>query len=247
MFKRSHNRAVLRIRIETVTPLLIRAGDAGLTPTAADLCCVRTHHAQHGTTVYIPGSSLKGKMRSLLEWRSGAVKEAALGWSDYENAPAAQQAEVKRILQLFGISGDAKLGMAHMGTLGPTRVSFWDCNLNAEWEKQIREDNFALTEVKSENRINRISGVAEHPRQTERVPAGSLFDFRLSIKLLDIDGDGSTLQNTVLAGLRLLELDSLGGSGSRGYGKLKFRNLRLDGADIQARFDALDPFAGVTA
>lgn len=67
MFKRSHNRAVLRIRIETVTPLLIRAGDAGLTPTAADLSCVRTHHAQHGSTVYIPGSSLKGVLRSAAE------------------------------------------------------------------------------------------------------------------------------------------------------------------------------------
>lgn len=67
MFKRSYNRAVLRIRIETVTPLLIKAGDAGLDPTAADLACVRTRHASHGTTVYIPGSSLKGVIRSAAE------------------------------------------------------------------------------------------------------------------------------------------------------------------------------------
>jgi CRISPR-associated protein Csm3 len=45
------------------------------------------------------------------------------------------------------------------------------------WEDQIREDNQMLTEVKSENRINRISGVAEHPRQTERVPAGARLTF----------------------------------------------------------------------
>lgn len=67
MFKRSYNRAVLRIRLETVTPLLIRAGDAGLTPTAADLACVRTHHARNGSTVFIPGSSLKGVLRSAAE------------------------------------------------------------------------------------------------------------------------------------------------------------------------------------
>lgn len=67
MFKKSYNRAVLRIRIETVTPLLIRAGDAGLAPTAADLACVRTHHARHGSTVFIPGSSLKGVIRSAAE------------------------------------------------------------------------------------------------------------------------------------------------------------------------------------
>lgn len=85
--------------------------------------------------------------------------------------------------------------------------------------------------------------MAKHPRQTERVPAGARFDFRLSIKVLDIDGDGAQLRRTLLAGLRLLELDSLGGSGSRGYGKLKFRSLKLDGADLQAEFDKLDPFA----
>lgn len=67
MFKRSYNRAVLRIRVETVTPLLIKAGDAGLDPTAADLTCVRTRHATQGTTVYIPGSSLKGVIRSAAE------------------------------------------------------------------------------------------------------------------------------------------------------------------------------------
>ena len=223
--------------LELVTGLRIGAGDSEMHIGGVDNTVIKHPHTQ---SPYIPGSSLKGKMRSLLEWRSGAVKEAALGWSDYENAPAAQQAEVKRILQLFGISGDAKLGMAHMGTLGPTRVSFWDCNLNAEWEKQIREDNFALTEVKSENRINRISGVAEHPRQTERVPAGAQFDFRLSVKQLA--GDGDELMNTVLQGLKLLELDSVGGSGSRGYGKVRFVNLKINDVDSQTRFDAVKPF-----
>jgi CRISPR-associated protein Csm3 len=67
MFKKSYNRAVLRIRIDTVTPLLIRAGDSGLDPTAADLTSVRTRHARHGKTVYIPGSSLKGVLRAAAE------------------------------------------------------------------------------------------------------------------------------------------------------------------------------------
>ncbi|WP_437307424.1 RAMP superfamily CRISPR-associated protein [Sorangium sp. So ce388] len=67
MFKKSYNRAVLRLRVETVTPLLIKAGDAGLDPTAAELACVRTRHGAHGATVYIPGSSLKGVLRSVAE------------------------------------------------------------------------------------------------------------------------------------------------------------------------------------
>lgn len=223
--------------LELVTGLRIGAGDSEMHIGGVDNAVIKHPHTQ---SPYIPGSSLKGKMRSLLEWRSGAVKEEALGWKDYEKASGSVQAEVKRILQLFGISGDVKLGVEDLVTMGPTRISFWDCNLNPNWENQIRDDNFSLTEVKSENRINRISGVAEHPRQTERVPAGAQFDFRLSVKKLA--GDGDDLLTTVLQGLKLLELDSVGGSGSRGYGKVKFVNLQIDNKDAQAQLDAIKPF-----
>jgi CRISPR-associated RAMP protein (TIGR02581 family) len=67
MFRKNLNRAVLRVRIDTVTPLLIRAGDAGLDPTAVDLTPVRTRHGRYGATVYIPGSSLKGVLRAAAE------------------------------------------------------------------------------------------------------------------------------------------------------------------------------------
>ncbi len=223
--------------LELVTGLRIGAGDSEMHIGGVDNTVIKHPHTQ---SPYIPGSSLKGKMRSLLEWRSGAVKEEALGWSDYERATGTTQAEVKRILQLFGISGDAKLGLDDIAAIGPTRIAFWDCNLNPQWEDQIRADNFSLTEVKSENRINRISGVAEHPRQTERVPAGAQFDFRLSVKRLS--GDGDDLLDMVLQGLKLLELDSVGGSGSRGYGKVRFIGLKIDGVDAQSRLEATKPF-----
>ncbi|MCX8521413.1 MAG: type III-A CRISPR-associated RAMP protein Csm3, partial [Rhodoferax sp.] len=125
--------------------------------------------------------------------------------------------------------------------LGPTRAAFWDCLLQPGWVQEARDENRALTEVKSENRINRISGVAEHPRLTERVPAGALFDFRLSLKKLA--GDGEDLLCTVLQGLKLLELDSIGGSGSRGYGKIRFQKLEINDQNRQDDFDALHPFA----
>lgn len=226
--------------LELVSGLRIGAGDSEMRIGGVDNTVIRHPHTQ---APYIPGSSLKGKIRSLLEWRSGAVKEEPLGWKDLQRAGSDTQPEVQRILQLFGISGDAKLGR-EMETIGPSRLSFWDCNLQAEWETQIRENNQMLTEVKSENRINRISGVAEHPRQTERVPAGAKFDFRLSVKRLA--GDGEDLLSTALQGLKLLELDSLGGSGSRGYGKVRFTGLTIDGQDAQARFDAVQPFARAT-
>lgn len=191
----------------------------------------------HSNEPYIPGSSLKGKIRSLLEWRTGAVKSEPLGIRDLD----ARYPGVKPILQLFGVGGGDALEDAQAAEIGPTRLSFWDAPLEADWVADIVEANLPLTEVKTENRIDRIKGTAEHPRQTERVPAGARFRFRLSIKVLD--GDGDELHRTLLAGLRLLELDSLGGSGSRGYGKVRFNDLMLDGANIQKEFDAIDPFA----
>lgn len=67
MFRKSYNRALLCIKLTTATPLLIRAGDTGLSPTAADLSCVRTRHGVYGKTVYVPGSSLKGVLRQAAE------------------------------------------------------------------------------------------------------------------------------------------------------------------------------------
>ena len=189
---------------------------------------------------YIPGSSLKGKIRSLLEWKSGAVQEAPLGKTEYDRAQNEQQQAVKAILQLFGISGDTH-NEDFQKEIGHTRVSFWDCPLNKDYADRLREDNLPLTEAKSENRINRIAGTAEHPRQTERVPAGARFDFKLTIK--EFDGDDKALFDTLLQGLKLLEWDSLGGNGSRGYGKVAFTAITRNGEDISSCFAAIQPFA----
>ena len=189
---------------------------------------------------YIPGSSLKGKIRSLLEWKSGAVQEAPLGKKEYDNAQNEQQAAaIKQILQLFGISGDTQ-NEDFQKEIGHTRVSFWDCPLNKDYADRLREDNLPLTEAKSENRINRIAGTAD-PRQTERVPAGARFDFKLTIK--EFDGDDKALFDTLLQGLKLLEWDSLGGNGSRGYGKVAFTAITRNGEDISSCFAAIQPFA----
>lgn len=192
----------------------------------------------HSGQPYIPGSSLKGKVRSLLEWRSGAVKPAPLEFRDIND----RYPLVKPILQLFGVGGGDQLTDDQARQLGPTRLSFWDAALRRDWIDRILAENQLLLEVKTENRIDRIKGVAEHPRQAERVPSGATFDFRLSIKVLDTDGDGIELRRLLFQGLRLLELDSLGGSGSRGYGKVKFKDLRLDDSDVQQEFDQTKPF-----
>lgn len=226
------NIITLEATLEVLTGLRIGAGDSEIHIGGVDNTVIK--HPLTGSP-YIPGSSLKGKIRSLLEWRSGAVKEKPLAAEDYQNASEAQKPEIKRLLQLFGIGGgDAKDAETLVKEIGPSRLSFWDSPLDAVWEKEVRDNNQLLTEVKSENVINRISGVAEHPRNTERVPAGAKFVFKLSLKQLA--GDDEKLLETVLQGLKLVEHDSLGGSGSRGYGKVKFAGLKINGEDASERF-----------
>lgn len=225
----------IKAQLVCVSGLHIGAGDTEMHIGGIDNTVIRNPLTN---VPYIPGSSLKGKIRSLLEWRSGAVREKPLSWKDYENG---ERKDVLAILQLFGAGAGDQLTSEEAYVLGPSRLSFWDCELNEAWRKGIDDANCLTTEAKSENSINRISGKAENPRYTERVIAGARFDFRLSMKVLE--GEEDRLLRMLLSGLRLLEADSLGGSGSRGYGKVKFENLTIDGEDKQAAFEAIDPFA----
>lgn len=223
----------LKATLVLQTGLHIGAGDGEMHIGGTDNPVIKHPYSNHP---YIPGSSLKGKIRSLLEWRSGMVQEKPLGLTDWQHAKEPQKSLVMAILRLFGVSGGDQIDVETAKQIGPTRLAFWDCSLQPAWVDEVGNLQM-LTEVKSENVINRISGTAQHPRQTERVPAGARFDFRLSIKSLD--QDNNDLLQTLLVGLRLLELDSLGGGGSRGNGKVVFENITLDGASIEL---PADPF-----
>ena len=189
---------------------------------------------------YIPGSSIKGKMRSSLEWRAGLVAVAdgkPLGFDHVNRLDGEQRREGIQILSLFGYSPTGTdMDEALVREIGPTRLAFWDCSLDREWVKGVKAKNLLLTETKMENSIDRIKGTAENPRNTERVPAGARFDFRLTLKVID----GEDLLDPVLRGLRLLELTGIGGSLSRGYGKIAFRHLRLDGEPIDDRLRVVE-------
>ena len=221
----------IKAKLVLQTGLHIGAGDSEMHIGGIDNSVIKHPLTQ---SPYIPGSSLKGKIRTLLEWRSGAVQNNPLTLKDVSKNPE----EVKNILRLFGISGDTKNSEQEVAEIGVSRLAFWDCALNEDWEKAIRDDNQLLTEAKSENTIDRITSTAGNPRQTERVPAGAEFDFKLTLR--KFEGDKPELLDLVLKGLKLLELDSLGGSGSRGYGKVKFTELTVDG---EARnLDDIKPF-----
>jgi CRISPR-associated protein Csm3 len=166
---------------------------------------------------YIPGSSLKGKIRSLIEWQTGTMTSDGKPSDITKN----NNQVVKQIVKLFGNGstiGDDRLAVE----IGPTRVSFNDCLLLNKDE--LLERN-ALTEEKIEVTINRLTGSVGGggPRHMERVPAGAKFYF--SVTLLEFEGDNN-LEAILALGMKLLELTNLGGNGSRGYGKIEFSDIK---------------------
>lgn len=216
--------------LELVTGLHIGSGNTEMHIGGTDNPVIK-----HPRTLepYIPGSSIKGKIRSLLEWEMGVVditEGSPLGFSHIQ--PIESQRAIIRpqaidLLRLFGGAPNLKTDEALIKEIGPTRLAFWDCALEKIWVDEMNSRNLLLTETKMENVIDRIRGVAEHPRNTERVPAGARFDFNLTIR----QHDEENLTRIVWRGLELLELTGLGGSGSRGYGKVKFIRLELNGVD----------------
>jgi CRISPR-associated protein Csm3 len=159
-----------------------------------------------GNVPYIPGSSLKGKMRCLLEQAAGAPQ---VGMDEKVN-------------NLFGITENRTLGTSNQ----PSKIIVRDAMLSDESKEMLLAcDNLDMpyTENKFENTIDRVQGatVKGGIRQTERVPAGAVFNAEFILNIWD-DDDEQALMALFEKGIRLLENDYLGGSGSRGYGQVKF-------------------------
>ncbi len=192
----------------------------------------------HTLKPYIPGSSLKGKVRSLLEMESGLMVytkgDVVSGKTlKLKEVNGALKDKCTALLKVFGASADDS-----SEAIGPTRASFADCYLDSEWLKTVQDNRWSLTEEKSENVINRIKGTAENPRFIERVPEGAVFNFLITFKVLAEDDKG-LFESVLLRGLKLLEMDALGGSGSRGYGRIK---IAFNDEGINGMFEELMPF-----
>ncbi|HFQ88917.1 MAG TPA: type III-A CRISPR-associated RAMP protein Csm3 [Desulfobulbus sp.] len=186
---------------------------------------------------YIPGSSLKGKMRSLLEMFTGAVN----GKGQVHSPRDCGKKISCPICRIFGVSG------ADGSTFGPGRLIVRDARLSIN--RKGRQDNGRTAEIKYENVINRIKGTAI-PRQMERVPADTEFEFSMNYRVFSVNGDGGKgdreLFGRVLDCLRLLEYDTLGGSGSRGYGQVSFANVSyidLEGEQHEVDIGSRQPAA----
>ncbi len=175
---------------------------------------------------YIPGSSLKGKIRSLLEWHFGIVDDGNAVSAVKKDRDKEKKKDnfkvIKPIVQLFG-NGSTIKDPNLAKEIGPTRLSFADCSLSNRDE--LLEKN-ALTEEKIEVSISRLTGSVSKghaPRHMERVPAGAEFDFSVTLMEFEEDND---FEKILALGMKLLELTNLGGSGSRGYGKIEFKNIK---------------------
>jgi CRISPR-associated protein Csm3 len=106
----------------------------------------------------------------------------------------------------------------------PTRIIVRDSHLSEESKEKIQErsiESGSYLELKAENAINRNNGTAESPRFMERVPAGLTFNLEIILQIFEGD-DEKFLKETILKALNLVEESYLGGSGSRGYGQVKF-------------------------
>lgn len=233
---------------------------------------------------YIPGSSLKGKLRSILERLEGKPVNRAGGSDTYRyesddlesgfseiqgNRIPFQGARFCPVSRIFGSTGSEclipheiansqKLNILEAkeienqsyarikGRNSPARLIVRDCHLSNNSVEELREIDTGLfmTEWKFENGLDRITSAA-NPRQIERVPRGSIFDFEM-IYTVEYEGerDSSAQQEqaiqeaqedltNILKVLWILEDDALGGHGSRGYGKVKFEKLNFIYKDYQ--------------
>ena len=184
----------------------------------------------HTLEPYIPGSSLKGKARFLLEWAFNTVRDdgKAFGFDDCGRDGAARR---RRRDPAPVWHGRLEGGVDR----GPTRLMVRDAPLERAWRNRMDDEGRLLTEDKTEVSIDRIAGKALDGglRQSERVPAGARFDVEIGYRMWSTGGDEGHRDRQCLAwfiqALHLIEQDALGGSGSRGYGQVVFRDLRLQG------------------
>ena len=164
----------------------------------------------------IPGSSLKGKMRYLLS-RTKYNDNSTLTMPNIKEECNKKYDEIKR---LFG-SSEKPITLS--------RLQFCDMLLREKDYGRDVEFDLPYTEIKYENTIDRGTGIA-NPRQQERVPAGSEFDFRLIYNVENTKNMEEEVKRdfeNILLMLELLEDDYLGGHGTRGYGRVKFEDLKL--------------------
>ncbi len=214
-----YGRVFIRGDIRTLTGLHIGGAQTGLAIGGVDNVVIRDPITSRP---YIPGSSLKGKMRSLGEKLTGAPQNQRIG-QDVRVHIAKNEEQYRRfwVNPIFGVPAEGWIA-------APTRLVVRDVALSGASAEALEKSSQAdlYTEIKWEAAIDRVTSAAT-PRQMERVPAGVVFSpFEMVYSIYEIPGD-LDLFDHVLECMQLLEDDYLGGQGTRGSGKVRFEAVRV--------------------
>lgn len=213
-------RVFLTGQIQAITGLRVGGSPGALAIGGVDLPVIREGLSKRP---YIPGSSLKGKMRSLFEKHENAPQNRPIGKGvRIHVAEGPKEYQDFKVNPIFGVPGEVKFDVP-----APNRLVVRDVPLTDESAEELRnaKTDLPFTEVKWEAAIDRVTAAAT-PRQIERVPAGAIFGPMEIVFSAYLPGDAELFWRVVEA-MQLLEDDYLGGHGSRGSGKIAFRNLRL--------------------
>ncbi len=215
-------RAFVTGNIECLTALHVGGASTGIDIGGVDNIVVRN---PLNNQPYIPGSSLRGKLRSLLERAHGLPLTQSIGPQVTIHRCASEQTyPTCPVCVVFGVTSDEKFAT-------PSRLLVRDVALepqSAERLARLKTTELPYTEVKWEVAIDRITSAA-NPRQQERVPAGAVFGpFELVFSFYDDDPKQDARRfGYLVEAMQLLEDDYLGGGGSRGSGRIAFTNLSL--------------------
>ena len=206
-------------RIITKTGMHIGGSSLGLQIGGADKVVVRNPVTN---LPYIPGSSLKGKMRSLLEKSLGLIEPKQDSKGEWSGKLCTDP--TKDMVQLFGCPAD-EAATGELANLAPTRLTVRDAPLlNEETLAAAENTDMYCTEIKTEVSIDRLTSAA-NPRNFERVPAGAEFGLSLVLDIYNLDeanNRADTFVDLIRQGLTLVEDDYIGGQGTRGYGQVQF-------------------------
>lgn len=215
-----YGRVIIQANIQAVTGLHIGGSGTGMEIGGVDKAVIRNPLTKQP---YIPGSSLRGKMRSLTEKRLGKPQNNKIAQVTIHTCK--NETDYKKdggcvVCHVFGVP-------AEIGYSGPTRLVVRDVSMTQASAEALDKANTELryAEIKTEVAIDRVTSAAT-PRSLERVPAGAEFGPAELVFGIYEKADYARLK-TVIEALQLVEDDYLGGAGSRGSGKVQFTAIKV--------------------
>ncbi|SMC29414.1 CRISPR-associated protein Csm3 [Clostridium acidisoli DSM 12555] len=211
-------RLIINADLVVKTGLHIGGGNSSVEIGGIDNSVIKNHKGEP----YIPGSSLKGKLRSLTELAHNKIGKNEKG----ENLPCNCGECI--ICKIYGASAsEENKTQDRLPTRIIVRDAFLKDSIAEDMRKkrgEFKELELAYTESKWENSIDRLTSKA-NPRLFERVPEGAIFELEVIYTIYNEEDIGNF--KYLIEGFKFVEDDYLGGNGTRGYGKVNLENIKF--------------------